>query len=117
MTRGPVSWIGAGVGSVLVGAGGSEWRAAGEGAGFQAGSVKPCDPDVDAGGARGGARPSPNRLFVPCVFHALPSTMDSLALFLDSILDRQVTNGTGLKGVFDIRLECSPEGTIPAVDP
>ena len=43
--------------------------------------------------------------------------MDAFALFLDSILDRPVTNGTGLKGVFDIRLEFSPEGTIPAVDP
>ena len=51
------------------------------------------------------------------VLHALPLTMDSLALFLDSILDRQVTNGTGLTGVFDIRLEFSPEGTVPAVDP
>jgi uncharacterized protein (TIGR03435 family) len=28
-----------------------------------------------------------------------------------------VTNGTGLNGLFDIRLEFSPEGTIPAVDP
>jgi uncharacterized protein (TIGR03435 family) len=51
------------------------------------------------------------------VFHALPLTMDGLALFLDSILDRAVINGTGLKGVFEIRLEFSPEGTIPAVDP
>jgi uncharacterized protein (TIGR03435 family) len=43
--------------------------------------------------------------------------MDAFALFLDSILDRAVTNGTGLKGFFDIRLEFSPEGTVPAVDP
>jgi uncharacterized protein (TIGR03435 family) len=28
-----------------------------------------------------------------------------------------VTNRTGLKGVFDIRLEFSPEGTVPAPDP
>src|SRR5690349_9392763 len=33
---------------------------------FEAVSVKPCDPDADAGGARGGARSSPNRLFLPC---------------------------------------------------
>lgn len=51
------------------------------------------------------------------VYHALPVTMDALTLFLDSILDRPVTNGTGLMGLFDIRLEFSPEGTIPAVDP
>ena len=51
------------------------------------------------------------------VYHALPITMDAFVLFLDSILDRPVTNGTGLKGLFDIRLEYSPEGTIPAVDP
>src|SRR6185503_572450 len=47
------------------------------------------------------------------VFHALPATMDVLASFLDSILDRPVTNGTGLTGLFDIRLEFSPEGTSP----
>src|SRR5687768_7515583 len=34
---------------------------------FEAVSVKPCDPDTDAGGARGGARPSPNRLFISCL--------------------------------------------------
>ena len=257
-----VSLIGAVVGSVLFGAALSAWQAAGNVSRFEAVSVKPCDPEADTGGVRGGARPSPNRLFFPCftvrqlirtaflpgqnprdlerlvggpswisserftleavadasvprptitgpmfqailvdrfglkvrresrpvsayalaiaprgttlsalreddcvqsqspkpprprkpdcdlvkraateptvtlsrllervgqswvetrgsdrVFHALPATMDSLALFLDSILDRQVTNGTGLKGVFDIRLEFSPEGTIPAVDP
>jgi uncharacterized protein (TIGR03435 family) len=33
---------------------------------FEAVSVKPCDPDADAGGVRGGARPSPNRLYLPC---------------------------------------------------
>jgi uncharacterized protein (TIGR03435 family) len=51
------------------------------------------------------------------VYHALPVTMDAFTLFLDSILDRPVTNGTGLKGVFDIRLEFSPDGTVPPVDP
>jgi uncharacterized protein (TIGR03435 family) len=51
------------------------------------------------------------------VYHALPVTMDAFALFLDSILDRPVTNGTGLKGLFDIRLEFSPDGTVPPVDP
>ena len=50
-------------------------------------------------------------------YHALPVTMDTFALFLDSILDRAVTNETGLKGFFDVRLEFSPEGTVPAVDP
>ena len=265
MTRGTVSLIGAVVGSVLLGVATSATplgQAAGDVPRFEAVSIKPCDRDADAGGARGGARPSPNRLFFPCftvrqlirvaflpgqnprdlerlvggpswmtserftfeavadasvprptitgpmfqavladrfglkvrresrpvsayalsiaprgttlsalrevdciqnqspkpprprkpdcdlvtraateptvtlsrllerfgqmwvetrgsdrVLHALPATMDSLALFLDSILDRAVTNGTGLKGVFDIRLEFSPEGTIPAVDP
>ena len=263
MNRGTVSLIGAVVGSVLFGAESSAARqAAGDVPRFEAVSVKPCDPDADAGGARGGARPSPNRLFFPCftvrqlirlaflpgqnprdlerlvggppwitserftfeavadasvprpaitgpmfqavladrfglrvrresrpvsayalsiaprrttlsalrdndcvqsqspkpprprkpdcdmveraatessvtlsrllerfgqawvetrgsdrVFHALPVTMDSLALFLDSILDRPVTNRTGLTGLFDIRLEFSPEGTLPAVDP
>lgn len=237
-------------------------RAAGQVPRFEAASVKPCDPDADTGGARGGARPSPNRLFIPCmplraivrlallegrnprdrdrlaggppwidserftieavadagvpgatisgpmfqallverfglkvrhetrqvrayalaigprgtnliplresecvqglkpqpprprrpdcdlvrraagespltlsrllerfgqawveprgtdrIYHALPVTMDTFGLFLDSILDRPVTNGTGLKGLFDIRLEFSPEGTVPAVDP
>ena len=43
--------------------------------------------------------------------------MDAFALFLDSILDRAVTNGTALKGFFDVRLEFSPEGMVPAVDP
>jgi uncharacterized protein (TIGR03435 family) len=47
-------------------------------------------------------------------FQALPVTMDAFALFLDSILDRPVTNGTGLKGLFDLRLEFSLEGTSPA---
>lgn len=51
------------------------------------------------------------------MFQALPVTTDAFALFLDSILDRAVTNGTALKGFFDLRLEFSPEGTIPAVDP
>ena len=51
------------------------------------------------------------------VFHALPITMDAFTRFLDSILDRPVTNGTGLKGLFDIRLEFSPDGTFPPVDP
>jgi uncharacterized protein (TIGR03435 family) len=50
-------------------------------------------------------------------YHALPVTMDAFALFLDSILDRAVNNATGLTGVFDIRLEFSPEGTLPPVDP
>ena len=262
MTRVTVWWIGAVVGIVLFGAAASAWQAAGDLPRFEAVSVKPCDPEADTGGVRGGARPSPNRLFFPCfsvrslirlaflpgqnprdlerlvggpswinserftieavadasvpratitgpmlqavlverfglkirresrpvsayalsvaprgttlsalreddcvqsqspkpprprkpdcdlvkraateptvtlsrllerfgqtwvetrgsdrVFHALPLTMDALASFLDSILDRAVTDGTGLKGVFDIRLEFSPEGTIPAVDP
>ena len=257
-----VSFIGAVVGSVLFGAAAAAWQAAGDLPRFEAVSIKPCDPDADAGGVRGGARPSPNRLLFPCftarqlirtaflpgqnprdlerlvggpswitserftleaiadtsvprqmvagpmfqavlvdrfglklrresrqvsayalsiaprgttlsalreddcvqsqspkpprprkpdcdlvkraaiepavtlsrllerfgqtwvetrgsdrVFHAVPLTMDALASFLDSILDRAVTNGTGLKGLFDIRLEFSPEGTIPAVDP
>jgi uncharacterized protein (TIGR03435 family) len=51
------------------------------------------------------------------VDHALPVTMDTFALFLDSILDRSVSNATGLAGLFDVRLEFSPEGTIPPVDP
>jgi uncharacterized protein (TIGR03435 family) len=266
MHRRTVELIGAVVGSVLFGAATSAthaWQAAGDVPRFEAVSVKPCDPNADAGGVRGGARPSPNRLFVPClpvraivrlaflagqqnprdrerlvggpdwldserftieavadpaipratvsgpmfqavlverfglkvrretrpvrayalsiaprqatlaalreddcvqkpspqparprkpdcdlvtraaidppltlsrllertgqgwfetrgndrVYHALPITMDAFVLFLDSILDRPVTNGTGLKGLFDIRLEFSPEGTIPTVDP
>ena len=263
MNLGTVSLIGAVVGSVLFGAATSAWQAAGNLPRFEAVSVKPCDPNADAGGVRSGARPSPNRLFIPClparmivrlaflpgqqnprdrerlvggpdwldserftieavadpaipratlsgpmlqavlverfglkvrrearpvrayalsiaprlatlsalredecvqkpspqparprkpgcelvaraaidppltlsrllervgqawvetrgndrVYHAIPVTMDAFALFLDSILDRPVTNGTGLTGVFDIRLEFSPEGTIPAVDP
>jgi uncharacterized protein (TIGR03435 family) len=262
MTRGTVSLIGAVAGSVLFGAAASAWQAVGDLPRFEAVSVKACDPEADSGGARGGARPSPNRLFVPCftvrslirlaflpgqnprdlerlvggpawinserftveavanasvprptltgpmfqavlaerfglkvrresrqvsayslsvaprptilsalreddcvprqspqpprprkpdcdlvtraateptvtlsrllerggqawidrrgsdrTYHALPVTMDAFALFLDSILDRPVTNGTGLTGLFDIRLEFSPEGTIPAPDP
>jgi uncharacterized protein (TIGR03435 family) len=264
MDRGTVSWIGAVAGSVLFGAATfatHAWQAAGDVPRFEAVSVKPCVPEADAGGARGGARPSPNRLFFPCftvrslirqaflpgqnprdlerlvggppwinserftieavagasvprptitgpmfqailvdrfglkvrresrqvsayalsiaprgttlsavreddcvqgqspkpprprkpdcdlvkkaaaestltlsrllerggqawmdtrgsdrTYHALPVTMDAFALFLDSILDRPVTNSTGLKGLFDIRLEFSTEGTVPAVD-
>jgi len=265
MNRRTVSLIGAVVGVALSGAVTSAmpaWQAAADVPRFEAVSVKPCDPDDNNGGVRGGARPSPNRLFLPCfsarslirlaflpgqnprdlerlvggpswieserftieavadasvpratisgpmfqavlverfglkirresrqvkayslsvaprrttlsplpaadcverqspkpprprkpdcellkraateppvtlsrlmerggqawvdtrgsdrTYHALPVTMDAFALFLDSILDRPVTNGTGLKGVFDIRLEFSPEGTTPAVDP
>ena len=265
MNRGTVSLIGAVVGSVMFGAATSAtpaWQTVGDLPRFEAVSVKPCDPNADAGGARGGARPSPNRLFFPCfsaralirlaylpgqnprdlnrlvggpswieserftieavanvsvprttitgpmfqavlverfglrvrresrqvsayalsvaprrttlsalpeddciqrqapqpprprkpdcdlltraateptvtlsrllerggqawvdtrgsdrTYHALPVTMDAFAFFLDSILDRPVTNGTGLKGLFDIRLEFSPEGTVPAPDP
>lgn len=51
------------------------------------------------------------------VYHALPVTMDAFTLFLDSILDRPVSNATGLTGLFDIRLEFSSEGTFPAIDP
>ena len=50
------------------------------------------------------------------IFSAIPATMDVLAAFLDSILDRPVTNGTMLRGLFDVRLEFSPEGTRPPVD-
>ena len=265
MNRRTGSFIGTVVSSLLVGAGVSAARAPQAPADvprFEAVSIKPCDPDADAGGARGGGRPSPNRLYFPCfsarslirtaflpgqnprdlerlvggpdwigserftleavadasvpramisgpmfqavlverfglklrresrqvrayslsvaprrttlsalreddcvekqspqpsrprkpdcdlvkravsepsltlsrllelraqawidrrgndrVYHALPVTMDAFALFLDSILDRPVANGSGLKGLFDIRLEFSPEGTIPAVDP
>jgi len=265
INRRTVSVVGAMVSSLLVGPVLSAPRAPQTPADvprFEAVSVKPCDPDADAGGARGGARPSPNRLFFPCfsarslirmaflpgqnprdlerlvggpawigserftveavagagvprptitgpmfqailvdrfglkvrresrlvsayaltiaprgpmlsalreddcvqsqspkpprprkpdcellkraatepavtlsrrlelrghawvdsrgsdrTYQALPVTMDAFALFLDSILDRPVTNGTGLKGLFDIRLEFSTEGTIPAVDP
>jgi len=266
MSRRTVAVIGAAVSSLLLGAGVSATRAPQTPANvprFEAVSIKPCDSDADAGGARGGARPSPNRLFFPCftvrslirqaflpgqqprdlerlvggpswitserftieavadasvprptitgpmfqallvdrfglkvrresrlvsayalsiaprgttlsalreddcvqsqspkpprprkpdcellkradteptvtlarllerrgqswidtrggvdrTYHALPVTMDAFALFLDSILDRRVINGTGLEGLFDIRLEFSPEGTIPAVDP
>jgi uncharacterized protein (TIGR03435 family) len=266
MKRVTVSWIGAVVGSVLFSAAASTTharQAAGAAPRFEAVSVKPCDPDAGSGGTRGGARPSPNRLFLPCftvralirlaflpgqqnprdrerlvggpdwldserftiegvapgdlprsmltgpmfqavlverfglkvrrevrpvrayalaigprgtrltalpdgdcvqspspqparprkpdcdlvkraateptvtlsrllervgqawvetrgndrVYHALPVTMDAFTLFLDSILDRPITNATGLTGLFDIRLEFSPEGTIPAVDP
>lgn len=266
MDGGTVSWIGAVVGSVLFGEAISATparQAAGDVPRFEAVSVKPCDPDADAGGVRGGARPSPNRLFIPClparaivrlaflpgqqnprdrerlvggpdwldserftieavadpaipratlsgpmfqtvlverfglrvrretrpvrayalslaprqatlsalreddcvqkpspqparprkpdcdlvtraaldppltlsrllerrgqgwfetrgndrVYHALPITMDAFVLFLDSILDRPVTNGTGLKDLFDIRLEFSLDGTFPAPDP
>jgi uncharacterized protein (TIGR03435 family) len=264
MTRGTVSFIGAVVGSLLVGVLLSATQApqtAGDVPRFEAVSIKPCDPDADAGGARGGARPSPNRLFIPCfpvrgiirlaflpgqnprdrdrlvggpdwldserftiegitdpsvsqamrgpmfqallverfglkvrretrlvrayvltpaprgvtvaalresdcvkgqptqpqparapdcelvaraatespltlsrllerrgqgvanargndrVYHASPVTMDAFTLFLDSVLDRPVTNGTGLQGLFDIRLEFSSEGTYPAPDP
>ena len=258
--------IGTVVSSVLFGAATSAthaWQAAGDVPRFEAVSVKPCDPNADAGGVRSGARPSPNRLFIPClparaivrlaflpgqqnprdrerlvggpdwldserftieavadpaipratlsgsmfqavlierfglkirretrpvrayalsmaprkatlsalpeddcvqqpspqparprkpdcelvkraalespqtlsrllertaqgwvetrgndrVYHALPVTMDAFVLFLDSILDRPVTNVTGLNGLFDLRLEFSPEGTVPPVDP
>jgi hypothetical protein len=54
------------VGSVLCGAAMSAtpaWQGAGDVPRFEAVSVKPCDPDADTGGVRGGARPSPNRLF------------------------------------------------------
>ena len=50
------------------------------------------------------------------IYNAFPVTMDVFATFLDSILDRPVGNGTMLQGLFDVRLEFSPEGTIPPVD-
>src|SRR5688500_15490602 len=40
---------------------------ASETARFEAVSVKPCDPNADTGGVRSNARPSPNRLFIPCM--------------------------------------------------
>ena len=46
-----------------------------------------------------------------------PAPLDAFAMFLGSILDRPVTNLTGLNGLFDLRLEFSPEGTVPAEDP
>ena len=51
------------------------------------------------------------------IYNAIPVTMDAFAAFLDSILDRPVTNSTMLQGLFDVRLEFSPEGTMPPVDP
>ena len=69
MNRGAVSLIGAVVGSVLFSTAASTTharQAAGAAPRFEAVSVKPCDPDAAAGGSRGGARPSPNRLFFPC---------------------------------------------------
>src|SRR5262245_46759336 len=69
MNRRIVSLIGAVVGSVLLAAAEAPthaWQAAGEIPRFEAVSIKPCDPDADTGGARNGARPSPNRLYFPC---------------------------------------------------
>src|SRR6185503_2971936 len=63
------SLIGAVVGVALSGAVTSAmpaWQAAADVPRLEAVSVKPCDPDDNNGGVRGGARPSPNRLFLPC---------------------------------------------------